>query len=387
MRVLSASVLSVSAVSLALMTAGCSSSSPETASAAVATNGTTRTYFVAAEDVVWDYAPTGSNQMEGRPFQDVEKMFMEAGPTVIGRKAKKALYFEYTDETFKTRKPRAPEWEHLGFLGPLIRAQVGDTIRVVFRNNTSFPASLHPHGVSYKKDSEGAHYNDGTAGPDKADDGVPPGGSHTYVWPVPERAGPTEHEGSSAFWMYHSHVDEIRDVATGLIGPMVITRRGTALRADGSPTDVDRELVAGFIEVDENESWYLEENIKTYATKPKSVKIAPGPFGDLAALPDFGMYFRETINGFTYGHTPGMTTKVGARTRWYVMSSTNFEIHAPHWHGNVVTSNHMRTDVGTLLPMGMFVADMLPDNPGKWFFHCHVSTHLRAGMQATYLVQ
>lgn len=47
----------------------------------------------------------------------------------------------------------------------------------------------------------------------------------------------------------------------------------------------------------------------------------------------------------------------------------------------------MRTDVGTLLPMGMFVADMMPDNPGKWFFHCPVSTHLRAGMQATYLVQ
>jgi FtsP/CotA-like multicopper oxidase with cupredoxin domain len=369
------------------MTAACSSATPETASAAGATNGTTRTYFVAAEDTVWDYAPTGSNQMEGRPFQDVEKSFMEPGPTVIGRKAKKALYFEYTDETFTTRKPRAPEWEHLGFLGPLIRAQVGDTIRVVFRNKTSFPASMHPHGVSYKKDSEGAHYNDGTSGTDKADDGVPPGGSHTYVWPVPERAGPTEHEGSSAFWMYHSHVDEIRDVATGLIGPMVVTRRGTPLRAEGSPTDVDREVVAGFIEVDENQSWYLEENIKSYATNPKAVKILKSPFGDIAAIPDFGMYFRETINGFSYGHTPGMTTKVGARTRWYVMSSTNFEIHAPHWHGNVVTSNHMRTDVGTLLPMGMFVADMLPDNPGKWFFHCHVSTHLRAGMQATYLVQ
>jgi FtsP/CotA-like multicopper oxidase with cupredoxin domain len=371
---------------LAVFVPACSRSNPETASAATSTNGTTRIYYIAAEDAVWDYAPSGTNQMEGRPFQDVEKSFMEAGPTVIGRKVKKALYFEYTDDTFRTRKPRAPEWEHLGFLGPLVRAQVGDTIRVVFRNNSRFPASLHPHGVSYKKDSEGAHYNDGTGGADKADDGVPTGGTHVYTWPVPERAGPTEHEGSSAFWMYHSHVDEIRDVATGLIGPMVITRRGTPLRPDGSPADVDRELVAGFVEVDENQSWYLEENVKTYATNPKAVKIAKSPFGDTAALPDFGMYFRETINGFTYGHTPGMTTKVGARTRWYVMASTNFEIHAPHWHGNVVTSNHMRTDVGTLLPMGMFVADMMPDNPGKWFFHCHVSTHLRAGMQATYVV-
>ena len=79
--------------------------------------------------------------------------------------------------------------------------------------------------------------------------------------------------------------------------------------------------------------------------------------------------------------------KVGERVRWYVMGSTNFEFHAPHWHGNVVVTNHMRTDVGMLLPMGMFVADMVPDNPGKWFFHCHVSSHLRMGMQAFFTVE
>ena len=47
----------------------------------------------------------------------------------------------------------------------------------------------------------------------------------------------------------------------------------------------------------------------------------------------------------------------------------------------------MRTDVGVLLPMGMLVADMVPDNPGTWFFHCHVANHLRMGMQATYTVE
>ena len=40
-------------------------------------------------------------------------------------------------------------------------------------------------------------------------------------------------------------------------------------RPDGSPKDVDREFVAGFIEIDENHSWYIEENIKTYTTDPK----------------------------------------------------------------------------------------------------------------------
>src|SRR6185503_18426748 len=354
-------LLSALAISAACTTAN----APSTGSgpAGLPAAGKTRMYYVAADEVEWDYAPSGTNQAEGRPFDDVEKKWTEAGKASLGRKAKKALYREYTDDSFKELKPRTAEWEHLGFLGPLIRAEVGDTIKVVFRNNAKFKASMHPHGVFYNKDSEGALYNDGTNGVDKADDGVATGGTHTYTWQVPERAGPTEHEGASAFWMYHSHVDEIRDVASGLIGPMIVTRKGAA-KADGAPTDVDREIVAGFIEVDENHSWYVEDNIKTYIKEPAKVKVAPGPFASLIVPPDFDTFFRETINGFSYGHTPGMTMKIGERVRWYLMASTNFEIHAPHWHGNVVTSNHMRTDVGMLLPMGMMVADMVPDNPG-----------------------
>jgi len=36
--------------------------------------------------------------------------------------------------------------------------------------------------------------------------------------------------------------------------------------------------------------------------------------------------------------------------------------------------------------MGMLVADMVPDNPGVWLFHCHVSNHLLMGMQGRYEV-
>ena len=90
-------------------------------------------------------------------------------------------------------KSRSSDWEHLGMLGPLLRAEVGDTIRVVFKNNGRHPFSLHPHGVFYAKDSEGAQYEDGTG----SNKGVPPGGSHTYVWPVPERAGPAREAPSS----------------------------------------------------------------------------------------------------------------------------------------------------------------------------------------------
>jgi len=107
--------------------------------------GKTRTYYVAADDVMWDYVYTGVNGITGEPFQSLGFF---ANPTPGGPRVEKpvptaylkTLYREYTDDTFKTLKKRPPEWDHLGFLGPLIRAEVGDTIKVVFRNNAG-----HPH--------------------------------------------------------------------------------------------------------------------------------------------------------------------------------------------------------------------------------------------------
>ena len=64
---------------------------------------------------------------------------------------RKARFREYTDSTFRTLKPRDERWEHLGILGPLFRAEVGDTIRVVLRNHATRPYSLHPYGVFYDK--------------------------------------------------------------------------------------------------------------------------------------------------------------------------------------------------------------------------------------------
>ena len=344
---------------------------------AVAGTGQTRSYFIAAEEVVWDYAPTGLNQLTGEAFNPFERLVALPGKGVIGNKYRKTIYREYTDATFATPKPRTSDWEHLGFLGPLVRAEVGDTIRIVFRNNGKRPYSIHPHGVFYEKASEGADYADGTTINRGA---TPPGGTHTYEWRVPERAGPTEHEPSSAMWMYHSHIEEEMDVNGGLIGPMVITRRGAA-KADGSPQDVDREFVIGFIEMDENNSWHFDESINL-SVEPKSVRKTLN-----FAEPDYLVNLKESLNGFIYGHLPAPTMRKGERVRWYLFGSTNFEVHAPHWHGNTVIANHMRTDVIGLLPMGMLVADMVPDASGTWLFHCHTGPHLRAGMAGKYVVQ
>jgi FtsP/CotA-like multicopper oxidase with cupredoxin domain len=341
-----------------------------------------RNYFIAADEVIWDYAPTGINQITGQPFGEQENVFVQQGPDRIGRRYIKALYREYTDGTFHTLRQRPTGWQHLGFLGPLIRAVVGDQIHVVFKNNTTRPVSMHPHGVFYAKNGEGAPYNDGTSGGDKFDDAVPPGATFEYFWNVPERAGPGPEDGSSAFWMYHSHTDEVADTYAGLIGPIVITRAGQA-RSDMRPVDVDREFVTMFEVADENQSPYLDRNIQQFAGDPGSVDPEDEGFVESNLM--------HSINGFVYGNlrgnNAGLAMNNAERVRWYLMGmGTEVDLHTPHWHGNVVTIAGMRTDVAQLLPATMVTADMRPDDNGTWLYHCHVNDHILAGMLALYRV-
>ncbi len=327
----------------------------------------------------------------GEPFGEEEQLWTERGDHRFGTEFKKAIYREYTDESFTEIKARSADWEHLGWLGPLIRAEVGDKIKIVFRNNVNFPASVHPHGVFYEKDSEGAPYSDGTEAGDKADDGVPTGGTHVFNWNVPERAGPTEGGMSSAYWMYHSHANEARDVNAGLMGPMIITAKGRA-GENLVPDDVDREFVIAFMSMEEAMSWYIEENVANYMGKPEEITYTRGEFGQFFIVTPRGgplgitIVPRESLNGFSYANMPMPTMRTGERVRWYIMAGTNFEVHAPHWHGNTLTAGDMRLDVMELTTMGMQVADMVPDAEGIWMFHCHVSNHFIGGMSARYQV-
>jgi hephaestin len=353
--------------------------------------GTTRTYYVAVDEIEWNYVPMGIDGMTGKPFDHMSMMYVEQGKNRIGKTYRKAVYREYTDSTFTTLKKRTAEWEHLGLLGPVLRAEVGDTIRIFFKNNGTQSYSMHPHGVFYEKASEGSYYNDGANDPSH-NGVVAPGGTHTYTWKVPERAGPGPNDPSSLVWLYHSHNFEPRDTDAGLIGAIIITRKGMA-KADGSPKDVDREFVTAFFLIDENNSWYLDHNIKTYTGDPKSVnKLENSPTdGDgnfsIAGSGFVSANFRLTINGYLFGNMPMMTMHKGEHVRWYLVSLGNgFNFHTPHWHGNVVTVNGSRTDVVLLSPAQMVTADMVPDNVGTWMYHCHLSDHMQAGMMAMYQV-
>jgi FtsP/CotA-like multicopper oxidase with cupredoxin domain len=355
--------------------------------------GKTRTYYIAADEVDWDYAPGGVNKMMGMKFDGYSKVFTERGPDRIGTVYRKAVYREYTDNTFAHLKPRAPEWEHAGILGPILRAEVGDTIQIAFKNNATRPYSMHPHGVFYNKDSEGAPYDDGTSGADKEDDAVPPGKQHVYTWQVPERAGPGPNDPSSVVWLYHSHTSELKDVETGLVGAMIITRRGMG-DIDAKPKDVDREFVSLFLLFDENVSWYIDHNIQTFTGDPKKVKkLEFAPVDNEGNFSGLGSGFtvanaKFAINGYIYGTGPAMTMKKGERVRWYLVAlGEQFSVHSPHWHGNVVLHDGKRTDVVPLMQAQMETVDMVPDNPGIWMFHCHIDDHMDAGMAALYRVE
>jgi len=363
---------------------------------AIPASAAVREYCIAADEVLWDYAPSyPTNLMSGHPFTADQEVFVGGdGDMLIGHVYRKALYRRYAleggscdwatlvdgakgvDEGVDTRG--GTEREHLGTLGPIIRASVGDTIVVNFRNNTAGQTlSVHPHGVFYTKSSEGAPYADGTSGSDKDDDMVGAGGTHTYVWEVPTRAGPGMADPSSVAWPYHSHVDEPADTNAGLIGVIIISR-GSSARSDASPRDVDREFVSLFTVFDENSSLFIDDNITEYA--PNAAEGDPDAFEESNLM--------HGINGLVYGNNTGYVMNVGDRVRWYILGmGTEVDLHTPHWHGATLLHDGHRLDVTEVLPTATKTLDLDIDNPGTWMFHCHVNDHITAGMMTAFTVK
>src|SRR5882757_1606318 len=289
----------------------------------------TRHYYIAAEDAVWDYAPSKRDLIHGAHL-----------PMPWGQQTQwpKTRFIEYTDGTFSVQKSQ-PEW--LGILGPIIRAEVGDTIVVEFLNRSIRVHDIHPHGLRYDKSSEGAHYV--AAGPGSQ---VLSGARYTYTWLADDGSGPGLADPSSIVWWYHPHTDEPSETNAGLMGPIIVTAKGKA-NPDGSPKDVDREFVATFMIFDElmpHETMFYHPN-------------------EMQRMNDKGRFY--AINGYIFGNLPGLIMKKGEKVRWYLMGmGSEMDIHTPHWHGKTVRQGQRNTDVIELLPASMTSADMIADNVG-----------------------
>ena len=60
--------------------------------------------------------------------------------------------------TYRAYSPNFAEPLERGKIpGPLIEANIGDTIAVHFRNKLKVPVTIHPHGVFYTQEMDGAY--------------------------------------------------------------------------------------------------------------------------------------------------------------------------------------------------------------------------------------
>jgi manganese oxidase len=287
-----------------------------------AADATTRHVWVAAEPQTWNAVPNERDALHGMRFDAAQTTF----PTVVFRRYTKGW-----------KRPLRLAYEGragagAGIPGPLIRARVGDELRIHFKNRDTLYGhahSMHFHGVEYEPSSDGVflplHSGKGGA--------VKPGQTFTYEL----TAGP----GSAGVWPYHDHSTSMEEsIAGGMYGALSIAGR--------RERRADREYLVAF-----------------------------------AAWHGF-----QTINGRAFiGNTPVFEGRVGDTVQWDVIAMGD-EFHTFHVHGH-----RWRTDGGTpedtrgLGPAESFRVRWKEDAPGTWLYHCHVETHMAQGMIGLYRVR
>ena len=184
-------------------------------------------YWIAAVPVVWNIAPNGHdalamNMPMSGPMPGMTGMAMPGALPTTQTVVHTVVYRRYS-ANWKKPLPNADPSSADGQLipGPLIRARVGDHLRIHFKNMDTLrraPHSMHFHGVTYEPASDGA-YIPGFSG--RGGD-VPFGRSFTYRL----TAGPD----SAGVWPYHDHSPSMMDsIGGGMFGMLSIL--GTHERA------------------------------------------------------------------------------------------------------------------------------------------------------------
>ena len=278
--------------------------------------GTRREYWIQAEPVKWNIVPKGRDAMMDRKVKGKTKF----------------VPYAYRPYSAGFAAPLGPATVP----GPLIEAETGDAIVVNFRNKIDAPVTIHPHGVFYTQDMDGAYKGRHTD----------PGGfvqkkrTFQYVWEA--------REGTEGTWLYDDHgpMDPL-PVFKGLFGPLIIRRAGAP-----RPT--------------------REFNLAMHAFAPAATGLDQN---------------FSCINGRAYaGNTPTLEANVGDSVAFNVFALDN-DFHTFHVHGHRWTDpDGTVIDNRTLGPGDSFTAAFVEDNPGRWFYHCHVFTHLHTGMNGWYLV-
>ena len=114
--------------------------------------------------------------------------------------------------------------------GPLIEANVGDTIEVRLTNNLPQPTTIHWHGIRVPAEMDGT---------EAVQPPVEPGETFEYRFVVPD---------AGTFW-YHSHTNETEQLERGLYGALIVRGSGeprfdgeSVLLLDDLKLDADGEV-------------------------------------------------------------------------------------------------------------------------------------------------
>ncbi|KAG9349604.1 hypothetical protein JZ751_028052 [Albula glossodonta] len=308
------------------------------------------TYYIAAEEDIWDYAPSMPEYIDG----EYRAKYLRSGPDRIGKKYRKAFFTQYKDETFKEREEKRQRKMERGILGPVIRAQIRDLVKIVFKNMASRPYSIYPHGLTIKKSEEGASYPEGG----NQTNAVLPGQTHTYVWEVWEEDEPTSSDPRCLTRMYHSAVDPARDIASGLIGPLLICK-SQSLSKKNVQLKADKEQQAVLSVFDENKSWYIDKNINTFCGDPSKVNKEDPEF--------YNSNVMHSINGYIYdsGQVLGFCNE--EIVTWHMSSiGAQDHIEAATFYGHSFELNDRVEDILSLFPMTGETITMNMNNIGHW---------------------
>lgn len=274
-------------------------------------------YWIAAVNQTWDIAPNGQDAVLGEPVGADAHRF---GAT---------LYRRFTPG-WRRPWPNRASGDNGGIPGPTIRARVGDTVLVHFKNLDAAhrrPHSMHFHAFRYAPGSDGAYipFVSGKGG------AVPYGASFTYrLHAVADSVG---------VWPYHDHSPSMHDsIPAGMYGAIVVT--------DPSEPAPDREFVVFF-----------------------------GSHGGF-----------DTINGKAFiGNTPTFRARAGELVQWDVLTLGD-DFHVFHIHGHRWLRHGVPVDSELLGPSSTLQVRFREDAPGTWYYHCHVESHMRNGMVGLYTV-
>ncbi|XP_037676892.1 coagulation factor VIII [Choloepus didactylus] len=321
-------------------------------------------HYIAAEEEDWDYAPAVLTPTD----RSYKSQYLNNGTQRIGRKYKKVRFMAYKDETFKIHEPIQNE---SGILGPLLYGEIGDTLLIIFKNQASRPYNIYPHGITNVSPLHSGRLPKGVE--HLKDLPIMPGEIFKYKWTVTLEDGPTKSDPRCLTRYYSSFINLERDLASGLIGPLLICYK-ESVDQRGNQMMSDKRIIILFSVFDENRSWYLTENMQRFL--PNAAGVQPQD-------PEFqASNIMHSINGYVFDSLQ-FSVCLHEVAYWYILSvGAQTDLLSVFFSGYTFKHKMVFEDTLTLFPFSGETVFMSMENPGLWVLGCHNSDFRNRGMTA-----